>query len=180
MSGNDLKKYLKENGIDTSNISIKHSYCGYSESYDVTIKDENISRKEVDNLLKKFEYYETDERTGEILEGGNTYILVDYDYDLYKEVNDKYNSLIIDKIDNELARRSKFEQTQWINGENNPVLKLSDRVICYKNGKSIMIQNLDNFDCYQSGESYLAETMLQMNILKDVVKYLQKDQDLGM
>ena len=180
MSGNDLKKYLKENGIDTSNISIKHSYCGYSESYDVTIKDENISRKEVDNLLKKFEYYERDERTGEILEGGNTYILVDYDYDLCKEVNDKYNSLILDKIDNELSKRTNLEQIQWTNGETNPVLNLSERIICYKNGKSTMIQNLDNYDCYQSGESYLAETMLKMGILKDVVKYLQNEEVIEM
>ena len=43
-----------------------------------------------------------------------------------------------------------------------------------------MIQNLDNYDCYQSGESYLAETMLKMGILKDVVKYLQNEEVIEM
>lgn len=80
-----MKEALRKAGIDTRFISIRHKWCGYSESYHVEIKDEKIDRKLVEAVLKNFDEIDRDERTGEILEGGNTYIFVQYCWDIRKK-----------------------------------------------------------------------------------------------
>lgn len=75
---NEIKKYLlKELKCDRKMISIKHQYAGYSEAYWIKV-DKSLNLDEVDRLIKKYEQYDRDERTGEILEGGNTYLFAQY------------------------------------------------------------------------------------------------------
>lgn len=169
LTSSSIKKYLKNNGINTSMISITHKYNGCSESFYVTIKDININKKNVETLTNKLEYYERDEVTAEILEGGNTYIFVNYDYDVINEANKKYNDLIVNKLTNELKKESLKNQESWKNCECNPVLKLADQIYCYRDGKSIIILDRINNNQYQSGLTYLADSLIKLGLLNKVI-----------
>lgn len=75
---NEIKKYLTEKlKCDKKLISIKHQWAGYSEAYWIKI-DKSLDLDEAQRLVNKYQEYERDERTGEILEGGNTYLFVNY------------------------------------------------------------------------------------------------------
>nr|DAV45700.1 MAG TPA: Large polyvalent protein associated domain 29 [Caudoviricetes sp.] len=74
-----IRKELKEHGYNNRRVSVRFS--GYSAIY-VTIKELAINKKEIENIAMKYESYSRDERTGEILSGGNTFVFVDYDYRL--------------------------------------------------------------------------------------------------
>ena len=80
-----MKAALKKAGIDTRYISIRHKWCGYSESYSVEIKSETIDREKVKRICKAFEEVDRDERSGEILMGGNTYVWVEYCWHIRKK-----------------------------------------------------------------------------------------------
>lgn len=74
-----IRKELKEHGYNNRRVGVRFS--GYSAIY-VTIKELAIDKKEIENIAMKYESYSRDERTGEILSGGNTFVFVDYDYRL--------------------------------------------------------------------------------------------------
>jgi hypothetical protein len=169
MNSKEIKNYLKENKIDTTKLSIKKQGCGYSESFNITLKDVNIDIELVKNLVKKYETVDRDERTGEILQGGNTYIFVDYDYSIISEVNKEYNPKVLEKLYNELLTKTKEEQEAFRNGEINPILTLANKIICYKDGKSLMVRDCEKNETRRSGETYLAETLIRMGILKKVL-----------
>lgn len=80
MNANQIKKELKEAGIPTKKISVR---C--DGSVHVTIKDLSISIEAVEKVVKKHEHYQRDEYNGEILQGGNTFVFVDYDWGLKAE-----------------------------------------------------------------------------------------------
>lgn len=82
------KKMLKEKGIDTKGISVRGRYAGYSDALDVVVKDPNIDVAEIRKLLQKHESYERD-ASGEILQGGNRYIHVQYDYNAFDKVKEE-------------------------------------------------------------------------------------------
>lgn len=170
MESKIIKKVLKEKGIDTKKVSVRCEPCGYSERVSITLKDINININEVESIVKDFEYIDRDEKSYEILEGGNTYVFVQYDYNIIKEANEKYNPLVIDIINRELLNKTEEEQKNWYDGECNPVLTLSKNIICYRDGKSIMIRDFNNqSNTRRSGETYLAETLIQMGLLKEVL-----------
>jgi hypothetical protein len=81
MESNELRKELKEHGYSNRKVSVTCSYGGYSERIDVTIKDLSIPIKEIKEIANKYKSISDCEVTHEILEGGNTYIFVKYDYD---------------------------------------------------------------------------------------------------
>lgn len=82
----EIKKSLKEAGIDTRFISVTHKWCGYSESYRVEICSTDIDKDMVKRICNRFKEIDRDEITGEILEGGNTYIWVDYCWEIRKKL----------------------------------------------------------------------------------------------
>lgn len=77
-----IRQELKNAGYGRNKVSVRHQWCGYSDAIHVTIKDKSIPLEDVKRIAKRQEYYERDERTGEILAGGNTYVFVQYDYRL--------------------------------------------------------------------------------------------------
>ena len=168
MNSKEIKKYLKENGIDTENISVKGSTCGYSESYEITIKDININIEKVRELLKTFESYETDERTGEILEGGNTYIFVNYDYNTLKLANEKYNDIVLDIINKKLKEHCKQDIDAWNNGDG--VLKISNNIIIFRDGNTYEVRESKSYKTLRTGIDYIAEKLIQLGELNEVIK----------
>lgn len=73
-----IRKELKEHGYNNRRVGV--SYDGYAIR--LNIKELAIDKKEIENIAMKYENYSRDERTGEILSGGNTFVFVDYDYRL--------------------------------------------------------------------------------------------------
>lgn len=109
-----IRAALKEAGITSRQVSVRHRYVGYSSSFNITIKDGNISEMQVKNICKRFESYETDERTGEILEGGNDYILVDRDYRTPVDGSEYLDAVktALAKLEKE-GHGEKIEGTRW-------------------------------------------------------------------
>lgn len=81
-----IRDDLKAAGIARKDYSIKTSYPGYSQSCHIYIKNPLVRSSVVENLVKKYESVDRDERNGEILAGGNTYIFVQYEYGLFDNV----------------------------------------------------------------------------------------------
>ncbi|EKR9302797.1 hypothetical protein P9705_001238 [Enterococcus faecalis] len=97
-----IRKELKEKGITSRKVSVKSEYVGYSSKITVTVKDLNISIKEVEKIAKKHQSIRYDEVTGETLQGANTYVNVKYDFDLYEDAVDE-------RIESAAVIQSKLE-----------------------------------------------------------------------
>lgn len=75
LTGAKIKKILKNAGFDVNGLSIKHRYGGYSDSWDIDGDGTKVDLPAIERVLKnKLQWYETDERSGEILAGGNTFV----------------------------------------------------------------------------------------------------------
>jgi len=84
---NEIRSKLKEAGFSSKDYSIRVRDAGYSTSVDIRVKNPKVRVSEVSKIVKQFESVERDERTGDILEGGNTYVHCQYDSDeMFDEV----------------------------------------------------------------------------------------------
>lgn len=93
VNATEVKKLLRENGIDTKNIRVRIRKLGYgSHSVDVTVKDLSMDLTEINRIVsKKYQRIRYDEHVqGEILEGGNKFVSVSYDFDIkYEAINEE-------------------------------------------------------------------------------------------
>lgn len=84
-----IREELKKAGYKTSDFSIRSYDCGYSDASRIYIKNLTIDVSKIRDLLSKFRSVDYDEASGEILSGGNTYIIVDYDYEVVQSAEEK-------------------------------------------------------------------------------------------
>lgn len=84
-----IRAELKKLGYDSKQISVRSGNCGYSSYSTITIKDLSIDIELVKDACLKFNDVDYDERTGEILEGGNTYVRVEYDWKTLADAEDE-------------------------------------------------------------------------------------------
>nr|DAG28522.1 MAG TPA: hypothetical protein [Caudoviricetes sp.] len=86
-----IKEELKKAGFKKGyTISVKD--CLYSTSMKIKINDPTINRKEIEKIAHKFQEIDRDERTGEILSGGNCYVFVEYKEGIFEEVAREYEA----------------------------------------------------------------------------------------
>jgi len=114
-----VRKSLKEIGITSKQVSVKSSYCGYSDKLSINIKDLSISKQTIEGIAKKFEEYERDERSGEILEGGNTYVFIDFDYQTLRSAEEE----MMPKAKEIFKTRKQLEQNEC------EAIKLNDDMV---------------------------------------------------
>lgn len=77
ITGNEIKNKLKSYGINTDGLKISKRSGGYSDAWEVSGDGTKTDLGAVEKILKnKLEWYQTDEKTGEILSGGNTFVFV--------------------------------------------------------------------------------------------------------
>lgn len=69
-------------GYSSRQVSIRSSDCGYSDCTRITVKDLSCDIDAVEKIAKSFESIRYDEYSGEILSGANTYITVEYDWEV--------------------------------------------------------------------------------------------------
>lgn len=129
-----MKAKLKEAGIDTKHISIREGGGAYSTSYNVKIKSPYIDADEVKKIVNEYESYERDERTGEILEGGNTYVFATYDDSCFDEVSKPYMSKAKGYIDEANAQQDGYG------------ISIKEGVTLFKSGSccEIFVRNKDS------------------------------------
>lgn len=75
-----IRAELKKAGYGAKQVSVRSRYCGYSDATDITVKDINCNIEEIRKICEKFEKIDYDKYSGEILEGANTYISVQWDW----------------------------------------------------------------------------------------------------
>lgn len=107
--GQAIRNLLKENGIKRNDISVRVA-GGYSTAVNIKIKNPKISRRQVEKIVKRFEDLERDGRSGEILDGANTYIFVEYAADVFNDVMKAW------LVTAESAMKDKAEIVRIFNG----------------------------------------------------------------
>lgn len=101
-----IRQSLKKAGYKVpSQISVRKRSAS---AYDVEIKSLDIDKDEIEKIVKKFEDIDRDERTGEILSGGNTYVFVSYDYGMMNKERERLRKLEEETIQKCLANNGKY------------------------------------------------------------------------
>ena len=97
----EIKAILKQNGIKRNEVSVRVSDCGYSTAIHIIVKVPTISCRMIRKLLIHYEDINRDEFNGEILQGGNIYLWLDYADGIFdsEEVINKYFVLAQNTID---------------------------------------------------------------------------------
>lgn len=88
--GAKIRADLKAAGIPARAVSVRVTDAGYSTAVNVKIKDISVDKAVVEKIAMRHRDVSYDERSGEILEGGNTYVWVDYDYDVMRAAVNTY------------------------------------------------------------------------------------------
>ena len=83
-----IRKKLKECGYGSKDYSIRVSDAGYSTSVRIKIINPLVRRTSIEEVVKEFEVVDRDERTGEVLQGGNTYVLCSYENGIFEEAEE--------------------------------------------------------------------------------------------
>ena len=82
-----VKQFLKLHGYNTKDFRVRKANPGYERSLYITIKNIEISKKEVEILVGlQFSKVRYCEITQEILAGGNTFVFVEYDEKAFEDL----------------------------------------------------------------------------------------------
>ena len=87
--GQAIRAELKKAGYGTKQISVRSRFCGYSDATDITVKDITCNIEEIRKICKKYEKIDYDKYSGDLLSGGNTYISVQWDWDVIHNATEK-------------------------------------------------------------------------------------------
>jgi len=149
-----IREDLKAIGYNSKKISVVTRGCGYSDSIRITIKDVTIPDKEIIKIADKYESIRYDEYTGEILEGANLYIFVEYDYDVMSDAAKPYMKKAIEIFNN--ARNNTGDKTELIMEKNGKQLWYYGGC-CGRNGQ-----------CFEAENAY--ETTVHVRSVGDIAK----------
>ena len=72
-----MRAALKAAGFNSKAVSVSHRSSGYSDAWNVTIRQQGISKRQIEDIVYQFEYIRWDEHCQEILEGCNDFVFVD-------------------------------------------------------------------------------------------------------
>lgn len=111
-----IRQELKKAGYKVpSEISVRLlKKDAFSNRYDVTIKTFKVDKNDVEKIVKKYENVDYDERTGEILSGGNNYVFVQYDWDLKSKEEKR-----LEKMESEIIQKALEHQGEYVKVGNN-------------------------------------------------------------
>jgi hypothetical protein len=104
MKATDIKNELKEFDYNVKDFKISVKHRGCADIYiNVTVKNIMLNLDEIDGILKeKYESIDRDRRTGEILQGGNTFVMIEYDEEvMYQAIKQRKADAqkILDNLD---------------------------------------------------------------------------------
>lgn len=80
-----IRAAYKKKGWSAKDISVRVSYPGYEQAIDIRVKNPDITEADAREVAEPYESIRYDERSGEILQGGNLMISVRLDYEAEEE-----------------------------------------------------------------------------------------------
>lgn len=104
----EIRQQLKSQGITSRQVSVKSGICGYNDYIHATIKTATVDIDEVKKIVSMYSSVDRDERTGEILAGGNTYTTVEYADGAFEGLVDSYKSTALNLLKN-MENKSNWE-----------------------------------------------------------------------
>lgn len=92
MNAQQIKKQIKAAGISTKGVSVRVE----PSSVDCRIKNLSVDKDAIKPIVQSYESIDRCEATGEILQGGNTFVNVAYDYAAINALanSDEFTALI--------------------------------------------------------------------------------------
>ena len=82
-----IRKSLKEAGYTQKDIKVSVRSSRYDTAAKITIHNPHIDRHRIEKILRPaYEENDRDDITGEILQGGNTMLFIEYEYGIFEEV----------------------------------------------------------------------------------------------
>ena len=82
-----IRKSLKEAGYTQKDIKVSVRSSRYDTAAKITIHNPHIDRHRIEKILRPaYEEIDRDDITGEILQGGNTMLFIEYQYGIFEEV----------------------------------------------------------------------------------------------
>ena len=82
-----IRKSLKEAGYTQKDIKVSVRSSRYDTAAKITIHNPHIDRHRIEKILSPaYEEIDRDDITGEILQGGNTILFIEYEYGIFEEV----------------------------------------------------------------------------------------------
>ena len=82
-----IRNSLKEAGYTQKDIKVSVRSSRYDTAAKITIHNPHIDRHRIEKILRPaYEEIDRDDITGEILQGGNTMLFIEYEYGIFEEV----------------------------------------------------------------------------------------------
>ena len=82
-----IRKSLKEAGYTQKDIKVSVRSSRYDTAAKITIHNPHIDRHRIEKILRPaYEEIDREDITGEILQGGNTMLFIEYEYGIFEEV----------------------------------------------------------------------------------------------
>ena len=82
-----IRKSLKEAGYTQKDIKVSVRSSRYDTAAKITIHNPHIDRHRIEKILRPaYEEIDRDDITGEILQGGNTMLFIEYEYGVFEDV----------------------------------------------------------------------------------------------
>ena len=106
-----IRKSLKEAGYTQKDIKVSVRSSRYDTAAKITIHNPHIDRHRIEKILRPaYEEIDRDDITGEILQGGNTMLFIEYEYGIFEEVAREWMATA------KGLRQSKTEVTRIFDG----------------------------------------------------------------
>jgi hypothetical protein len=145
-----MRAELKKLGYNSKQVSVRGGYCGYSDRAEITIKDLKADRKAIEKVCKKFQSIDYDCASGEILQGANTFINIEYDYDIMRNAIEEERK----NLDSMISEIEKEQKHIKKNDSEYVLFKQGDSfcMVVYENGSSsgnIIIRPTNNVDQFK-------------------------------
>jgi hypothetical protein len=86
----EIREKIKAKGIKRGCYSVRVLNAGYSTAIRIQVKDIKINPAIFKEIVEGYEAISRDERTYEILSGGNTYVNVSYDSSVLRDETGKF------------------------------------------------------------------------------------------
>lgn len=148
-----VKSELKAAGYNVKDFRVSVKDSLYDGVIRVTVKNPLIKPSDIKKLLDHWESYEIDQRTYEILQGGNTYVFVQYDIHAFDNLPAEY----IERAAAVLGDLDRYDGREIAANENGTSLHLLQdgsryRLIECKSGTMSGQQTMFFYDASQLAE----------------------------
>lgn len=85
-----IRETLAQAGYKRNDFNVRLGRGGYDTAIYISIKNPKIRKSEIEKIVKRYESIDRDPWSHEIFIGGNTFIFVEYRWDIFDEVIQEY------------------------------------------------------------------------------------------